>query len=266
MLTTGCYGILYRLLVTHFYIRKYHIEALAKEQVPSFRKTIQEKWSSLIIFIGVMIPLLLTTGPVSVFLKKSTFGTRGTKAIDIIIWVPVLIILGVLFEGRKYLPKSKTGWTKFCGTLSKKFFNVAPIIMFAMCGSEALSSIGFGRDVSIFMGELGLSRVLTIVLVAVLVECVVGPLNASAATMALGPVCFLCLKNVGVPPAVAVAVFLMLVSNQGAIPPSSSAIYISCGISGSDVTETFSTLLCHYAIPIACIAVLIALGILPVFM
>lgn len=138
--------------------------------------------------------------------------------------------------------------------------------MFAMCGSEALSSIGFGRDVSIFMGELGLSRVLTIVLVAVLVECVVGPLNASAATMALGPVCFLCLKNVGVPPAVAVAVFLMLVSNQGAIPPSSSAIYISCGISGSDVTETFSTLLCHYAIPIACIAVLIALGILPVFM
>ena len=266
VLTTGCYGILYRLLVTHFYIRKYHIEALAKEQVPSFRKTIQEKWSSLIIFIGVMIPLLLTTGPVSVFLKKSTFGTRGTKAIDIIIWVPVLIILGVLFEGRKYLPKSKTGWTKFCGTLSKKFFNVAPIIMFAMCGSEALSSIGFGRDVSIFMGELGLSRVLTIVLVAVLVECVVGPLNASAATMALGPVCFLCLKNVGVPPAVAVAVFLMLVSNQGAIPPSSSAIYISCGISGSDVTETFSTLLCHYAIPIACIAVLIALGILPVFM
>ena len=56
----------------------------------------------------------------------------------------------------------------------------------------------------------------------------------------------------------------MLVSNQGAIPPSSSAIYISCGISGSDVTETFSTLLFHYAIPIACIAVLIALGILPV--
>lgn len=264
VLTTGCYGILYRLLVTHFYIRKYHIEALAEEQVPSFRKTIQEKWSSLIIFVGVMIPLFLTTGPVAVFLRKSAFGARGVKAIDIIIWVPVLIILGVLFEGRKYLPKSKQGWIKFCGTLSKKFFNVAPIIMFAMCGSEALSSIGFGRDVSIFMGELGLSRVLTIVLVAVLVECVVGPLNASAATMALGPVCFLCLKNVGVPPAVAVAVFLMLVSNQGAIPPSSSAIYISCGISGSDVTETFSTLLFHYAIPIACIAVLIALGILPV--
>lgn len=67
VLTTGCYGMLYRLLVTHFYIRKYHIEALAKEQVPLFRKTIQEKWSSLIIFIGVMIPLLLITGPVSVF-------------------------------------------------------------------------------------------------------------------------------------------------------------------------------------------------------
>ena len=92
----------------------------------------------------------------------------------------------------------------------------------------------------------------------------VGPLNASAATMALGPMCFLCLKDAGVAPATAVAVFLMLVSNQGAIPPSSSAIYISCGISGSDVTRTFSKLMCNYAIPIACIAALIALGILPV--
>lgn len=264
VLTTGCYGILYRLFITHLYIRKFHIEALPDDKVPSFLKTIQEKWSSLIIFVGVMIPLLLTTGPVAAFLKKTSFGAKGVKAIDIIIWVPVLIILGVLYEGRKNLPQDKAGWAKFFGTLSKKFFNVAPIIMFAMCGSEALSSIGFGRDVSIFMSGLGLSKVLTVILVAIVVECVVGPLNASAATMALGPVCFLCLKNVGVVPAVAVAVFLMLVSNQGAIPPSSSAIYISCGISGSDVTKTFSVLLFHYAIPIACIAVLIALGILPV--
>lgn len=265
VLTTGIYGILYRLIVTHLYIRKDHIQALAEENVPPFLPTIKEKWSSLIIFVGVMIPLLLTTGPVASFLKKTAFGARGVKAIDIIIWVPVLIILGVLYEGRKQLPQTREGWKKFCGSLSKKFFNVAPIIMFAMCGSEALSSIGFGRDVSVFMGGLGLSKVMTVILVALVVECVVGPLNASAATMALGPVCFLCLKDVGVPPAVAVAVFLMLVSNQGAIPPSSSAIYISCGISGSDVTRTFSTLLFHYAIPIACIAVLVALGILPVF-
>ena len=71
-------------------------------------------------------------------------------------------------------------------------------------------------------------------------------------------------EGCSVAPATAVAVFLMLVSNQGAIPPSSSAIYISCGISGSDVTRTFSKLMCNYAIPIACIAALIALGILPV--
>ena len=66
-------------------------------------------------------------------------------------------------------------------------------------------------------------------------------------------------------PACAVAVFLMLVSNQGAIPPSSSAIYISCGISGSEVTQTFGKLLTRYAIPIAILATLIALGILPTY-
>ena len=264
VLCTGLYGVLYRLLLTSYFIRRYHIEALKEEDVPNFWTTIKEKWGSLIIFVGVMIPLLLTTGPISQMLRHSHFGAKGVKAIDIIIWVPVLIILGVLFEGRKHLPHDAAGWKGFFKPLAKKFFNVAPIIMFAMCGSDALSSIGFGHDVSVFMNALGLSKVLTILLLVVVVECVVGPLNASAATMALGPMCFLCLKDAGVAPATAVAVFLMLVSNQGAIPPSSSAIYISCGISGSDVTRTFSKLMCDYAIPIACIAALIALGILPV--
>lgn len=263
VLTTGMYGILYRLLLTYHYVRENHIEALKAEDVPAFWPTIKSKWHALVIFVGVMIPLLITTGPLSEILKKTAFGAKGVKAVDIIIWVPVLIILGVILEGRKYLPKNQEQVKKFAATLSKKFFNVAPIIMFAMCGSSALSSIGFGKDVSTFMSSLGLSHLLTIILVAVVVEAVVGPLNASAATMALGPVCFLCMKDAGVAPATAVAVFLMLVSNQGAIPPSSSAIYISCGISGSDVTNTFHKLMTNYAFPVAGIAVLVALGILP---
>jgi C4-dicarboxylate transporter DctM subunit len=265
VLTTGIYGIIYRLFVVFCYVRKYHIEALDVSEVPAFWKTIKEKFSALIIFVGVLIPLAITTGPLSVVLSAiSTFGKKGVQSIDIIIWVPVLIIFGVLYEGRSYLPKNKEDATKFCKKLSKSFFNVAPVIMFAMCGSEALREIGFGKDVTTFMSTLGLSSVMTVIAVALVVEAVVGPLNASAATTALGTVCFLSLVNAGVVPAVAVAVFLMLVSNQGAIPPSSSAIYISCGISGAEVSSTFRSCLFHYAVPTACLAVLVALGILPV--
>jgi len=265
VLTTGIYGIIYRLFVVFCYVRKYHIEALDASEVPNFWQTMQEKFSALIIFVGVLIPLAITAGPLATVLKAiASFGKKGVAAIDIIIWVPVLIIFGVLFEGRNYLPKNKEDAAKFCKKLSKSFFNVAPVIMFAMCGSDALRAIGFGRDVTTFMSSLGLSSIMTIIAVALVVECVVGPLNASAATTALGTVCFLTMVSVGVVPAVAVAVFLMLVSNQGAIPPSSSAIYISCGISGAEVTSTFRACLFHYAIPTACIAVLVALGILPV--
>ncbi|MEE1597435.1 TRAP transporter large permease subunit [Acidaminococcus fermentans] len=265
VLTAGIYGIIYRLLIVRYFVKKNHIEPLDDAQVPPFLPTLKEKWMSLIIFLGVAIPLLLTTGPIAEILRKTAFGSKGVKAIDIIIWVPIMIILAVVMEGRQYLPATREDRKKFINTLSKKFFNVAPIIVFAMCGSAALDSIGFGKDVSVFMSSLGLSNLMMVILVVIVVECVVGPLNASAATMALGPVFFLILKNAGVAPACAVAVFLMLVSNQGAIPPSSSAIYISCGISGSEVTQTFGKLLTRYAIPIAILATLIALGILPTY-
>lgn len=128
----------------------------------------------LIIFVGVMIPLLLTTGPISQMLRHSHFGAKGVKAIDIIIWVPVLIILGCCLKAENTCPTTPPAGR---ASLSPwpKVFNVAPIIMFAMCGSEALSSIGFGHDVSVFMNALGLSKVLTILLLVVVVECVVGP-------------------------------------------------------------------------------------------
>lgn len=46
VLCTGLYGVLYRLLLTSYFIRRYHIEALKEEDVPNFWTTIKEKWGS----------------------------------------------------------------------------------------------------------------------------------------------------------------------------------------------------------------------------
>ena len=64
-------------------------------------------------FLGIIIPLVVITGPVATLLEGlASFGEDGVDAMNIIIWVPVLIMLICLIEGRKLLPKTLDGWTK----------------------------------------------------------------------------------------------------------------------------------------------------------
>ena len=53
VLTAGIYGIIYRLLIVRYFVKKNHIEPLDDAQVPPFLPTLKEKWMSLIIFLGV---------------------------------------------------------------------------------------------------------------------------------------------------------------------------------------------------------------------
>ena len=58
---------------------------------------------------------------------------------------------------------------------------------------------------------------------------------------------------------------LIFASTEGASPPSSAPIFISCSIAEEDdVRVTFKPLVFHYVIPIVLIGILIALGILPI--
>ena len=60
-------------------------------------------------FLGIIIPLVVITGPVATLLEGlASFGEDGVDAMNIIIWVPVLIMLICLIEGRKLLPKTLT--------------------------------------------------------------------------------------------------------------------------------------------------------------
>ena len=73
------------------------------------------------------------------------------------------------------------------------------------------------------------------------------------------------MTRVGVSPTTAVVAFLIFASTEGASPPSSSPIFISCSIAEvDDVTVTFKPLIFHYVIPVVLIGVLIAMGILPI--
>ena len=135
----------------------------------------------------------------------------------------------------------------------------------ALAGSEALTAAGFGEDVQVLLENLTLPSVAMVLVVGILVALAAGPLNGSAAIIALGSIAYAAMVNVGVEPVRAVVATLIFASTEGASPPSSAAIFISCSIAEEDdVRVTFKPLVFHYVIPITCVGMLVALGVLPI--
>lgn len=98
----GLWSLAYRLLLTRYYVSKYNIPAVPKDRIVSLSSALKEGGTSLTMFLGIIVPLVVITGPVGNFLKTlPAFGEDGVDAMNIIIWVPVLIMFICIIEGRK---------------------------------------------------------------------------------------------------------------------------------------------------------------------
>ena len=103
----GLWSLAYRLLLTRYYVSKYNIPAVPKDRIVSLSSALKEGGTSLTMFLGIIVPLVVITGPVGNFLKTlPAFGEDGVDAMNIIIWVPVLIMFICIIEGRKRLGKA----------------------------------------------------------------------------------------------------------------------------------------------------------------
>ena len=159
---------------------------------------------------------------------------------------------------------SVSSWIQLLKETQPNFLGVGGVFLFAIAGSNALSSIGFGDDLSALLAALSLPKVVMVFVVGALVVLVGGPLGGVATVMATGLVSFTALVGVGCNPAAAVAATLVWISTEGASPPSSPPIFVACSLADvKDVGKIFVPLVFHYVIPITIVGGLIALGILP---
>ena len=268
LFSAGLWVLLYRLLLIPYFVHKDHIQPLKTEELPHFKAAIASGWRSLLIFIGAVLPVILTVGPVSVFFKSlESFGEKGVKSISIIFWIPVLISIITICEGWKHLPHSLKGWVSLSKNAIGSYSDIGALLFFAYTSSRVLINLGLEEEFSAVFASLNaLPSIVIIVCVAFLISLMVGPFTSTAATTAIGSVSYLALRSVGVVPVAAVCALLLFFSNEGCIPPNSAPIYISSGISGlRNPAETFKPLVLFYALPTILIGILICLGILPLF-
>ena len=266
LLCGGLWTLVYRLILVRYYVFKYKIPPISRDKIAGLGASLKTGGSSLAMFLGIIIPLLVITGPVATLLEGlASFGEDGVGAMNIIIWVPVLIMVICLIEGRKLLPKTLEGWTKMLLSTAKQCCNCGAVSLFAMACSNALNQTSFGDDMTTILSALSLPKFVMILIIGYVIALAAGPMNATSTTVSLGPVAYSAMVSVGVPPVTAIVAYLIFASTEGASPPMSSPIFVSSSIAGlDDVSVMFKPLIFHYCIPVVFVGVLVAMGILPI--
>ena len=191
---------------------------------------------------------------------------KSFKAISLVMWVPIMMTFFTIVEGWKYLPHDLKGWKDMIKASAPKYSEVGCLLFFAFAAASVLTKLGLQDEFTAVFDTLGSkSPVLVVIMIAVITTLMVGPFTGTASTTALGALAYAALRSLGLAPVACCVAFLLLVSNEGCIPPNSAPIYIASGISGlNEPSRIFKNLLFHYALPVVLIAILIMLGIFPV--
>ncbi len=266
-LCAGAWTFGYRLLRVWLYARKYDVRPVPADQIKPLGQSFHDNWTSLLMLLGIAIPLLLTVGPISDALAAiPSIGSDGIGSVNIVLWVPIVVCVICLIVGRKNLPRSVGGWVDILKGCQHTFCTVGGVLLFALAASNVLNMVGFDQDLAAILQSLDLPGIVMVILTCVMIALVAGPLSAVATTAAVGQVAYSIFVGMGgIAPICAVCAFMICISTEGASPPSSSPIFISCGLAEvEDPKVIFRPLITDYILPLLVVAVLVAYGIFPV--
>ncbi|WP_447645252.1 TRAP transporter large permease subunit [Nocardioides zeae] len=256
-----CLGV--RLVVNYYLVRKHGLAPMDAGDLLPFRSSFARGWTSLTLFIAMLVPVLMTMGWTGARLNDHVDVDLG-EAISLIVWIPVLMISIVLVLGRKHLPRSGSGWYDLLAGAAPRFGVIGVTIVAAFAASNVLAEIGLPDALTSALGSFDAPRPVMAVLVGLVVVAIAIPLTASATMAAIGPVAVFTLMSVGVDPVTAAVAVLIFASTEGASPPAGAPIYVAAGLAQVDPAKMFRPLVTYFCLPIMGVGVLIASGVLPV--
>lgn len=263
LFVAGVYQFLIRMVLIAWFVHRDGIHKVAGEERPAIGPAMRRNWTSMLIFLGAIIPVSITIGPLADFLAASPLSD-AMGSVSLITWIPVLIILISVAVGWRQLPRTPREWWEFFGGAASKYYAIGALLFFAIAASEVLASLGLADDVDALLGNLDIPVWLLVTLVGFFVVLVAGPLSSTATLSAVGQVSLVTLVAAGVDPLLAVIAILVFASTEGASPPASGAIFVASGITGARPEQTFIPLVVYYVLPFFVLGVLIAVGIVPV--
>lgn len=263
LFVAGTYQVIYRIILVLFLIKKGNIQASKKPNNNTWT-ILKQNWYSLLVFLGAIIPILITVGPIGHFLENRNYG-RFVDDISLLTWIPMLMIFIILIVGHKELKKNIPNRQVLINDLFPQYVSVGGVLLFAFAASEVFNQLGLADELILLFESLNFSKGVMVLLVGLLVVLVAGPLSSTATLTSIGLIAFSGLISVGVTPLAAVVAILTFASTEGASPPASGSIFIASGLTESSPEKTFLPLILYFVLPITGIGWLIAMGYLPLF-
>ena len=262
LLIGGLWCFLHRLVVTWLLIRKSGMSPLDAAHRQPVRVAFGRGWATLFLFLVVAIPLVITSGMAAAALSEWT-GADVPKAVSVIVWIPVVLIITGALLGRRRLPGSGRAWWTLLQQSAPRFGVVGVTVVFAFAGANVLAATGLPQQLTALLSRLNLPLWALAILIGLIVIAVAAPLSATATMAAVGTVGVATLVAAGVPATTAAVAVLIFSSCEAAVPPGGAPLYVACGIADVDPVKTFARLLTHYALPLLGIGVLVIIGVLP---
>lgn len=265
----GAIVMIVRLAIVFIMARQEGLKAVPKEEVIPIGQSLKENGSALIIFLGILVPLLFTMFGTGEWIESRLAGVEGAfDSMSLIFWIPILITFFAIIEGWKYLPHDFGGWKEICSSSIGRFSDLGAMLFCAFLASRLLTKLGMSDEFSALFETLnqnGASSLVIIFAIVIIITAMVGPFNATATTSAMCAVCFMAMRSIGIPAVTAAVAFINLVSNQSCIPPNSAPIYIACGIANVEQPfKIFKDLIVYYAVPEIIIVLLLMFRVIPV--
>lgn len=262
----GAYAVLYRMIVVYYWARKFNIEPTPKDSMKSFAEAFRQGWRSPSIFMGIIIPVLLTIGPLAGYLgKEAVIGEDGVKAISIIVWVPILITVIALIEGANRIRLNNIQFRVQLRRDSHQFATVGISLFAALAAATIMEELGVGDQLSGVLEAASLPRWIMLIAVAILAVLVATPLSSTATAAAIGAPAVAALTVIGLDPALAIVVVLLCTSTEGASPPVGAPIYLSAAMADADPPKMFVPLIVYFVLPMMALAWLIGMEWLPIY-
>ncbi|MBZ8178404.1 TRAP transporter large permease subunit [Corynebacterium sp. 3HC-13] len=262
----GGWAVLYRLIVVWWWVRRDHIPATPEEDRLPLSESLSQGWRSPSIFIGIIIPVLITIGPLATWLQDdSRVGADGIKAISIIVWVPILITLIALVEGYSRIRQNNAHFRVQLQRDLPQFATVGISLFSALGAATIMEELGVGPQLSEFLASLNLPKAVMLLLVGIMAVIVATPLSSTATAAAVGAPAVAALTAVGLDPTLAIIAVLLCTSTEGASPPVGAPIYLASGMAKADPKKMFIPLIVYFVLPMIALSWLVGMGWLPVY-
>lgn len=260
---SGIYQVIWRLFIVRYYVKKYDIQASLEGDTEKISEVLKLYGKSLIIFLGAIIPVTLTMGPVGdYFISRSKIWSKAMGSISILVWIPTLMTLFILFLGWKDIKNKLKNKDNFVKELLPHYESIGGLLVFVFAASDIIFKLGLSKDIVAILQTIHISKLFMVIIICLIIAIVAGQLSSTATLTSVGLISYTALVHVGVDPLAVATSLLVVASTEGASPPASGALFIGCGLTGAEPQKIFMPLIVWFVVSITAIACLIAMGIL----